>query len=61
MDEESIAALVADTLNYAARQCDGIPALQNIVGLDIGEVEFTDLEGKHWRLIVERIPERSGE
>lgn len=57
MDEGEVAELVAKTLQWAANRCEGISALQDIVGLDIGEVEFSTLDGARFRLSVSRIQE----
>lgn len=57
----TVAETVAETLNWAARQASS-PVFTNIVGMDTGEIELTiNLPGdpEHYRLIVERIGERS--
>jgi len=54
MNEGDVAELVARTLQWAVDQVTAVPAIADIVGLDIGEVTFATVDGGRFRLIVER-------
>lgn len=56
MDEGEMAELIGRTLEYAIRRCEGIPAIRDVVALDIGEIEVTEtFNGQRFRLSVSKI------